>query len=126
MATIRRTITDTEKRIAAKLKATRKERGLTQTGLAELLNERLEKNVYQSTINDLESGMVRLHGEMIVVLCEVLKLDANELLGVPPMDLLTVNPKLLDAQRLLSQLKPQQRRLVIENLVQDIKDVLKE
>lgn len=54
----------------------RKERGLTQVELAEALG------VAQSIVSKYESGELRLHGELIIQLAELLDVTADELLGL--------------------------------------------
>lgn len=54
----------------------RKEKGITQKELAERLG------VTQSMISDYENGVMRLHGELIVQLTEILGASADDLLGL--------------------------------------------
>jgi transcriptional regulator with XRE-family HTH domain len=62
--------------IGARLAQLRKEKGITQAELA----ERLE--ISQPMASDYERGKLRLHGELIVQLCEILGVSADELLGL--------------------------------------------
>ena len=54
----------------------RKERGLTQIELAEKLG------VSQPVVSDYERGTLRLHGQLIVKLTDILRVPAEELLGI--------------------------------------------
>lgn len=54
----------------------RKERGMTQMELAERLG------VSQPVVSDYERGTLRLHGQLIVKLTEILGVPAEELLGL--------------------------------------------
>jgi len=56
----------------------RRERGLTQQELAELLG------VSQPVVSDYERGELRLHGELILQLAEILDASADEILGLQP------------------------------------------
>lgn len=62
--------------VGQRLAALRKERGITQVELAELLD------VTQSMVSDYEKGIIRLHGEVIVQLTKILRVSADELLGI--------------------------------------------
>ncbi|HSL56059.1 MAG TPA: helix-turn-helix transcriptional regulator [Pyrinomonadaceae bacterium] len=54
----------------------RKERGLTQAQMAKRLG------VSQPVVSDYERGGLRLHGELILKVAEILDVSANELLGL--------------------------------------------
>jgi transcriptional regulator with XRE-family HTH domain len=56
----------------------RKAKGITQEGLAELLQ------VSQSNVSDYERDNLRLHADIIVALTKILGVSADELLGVAP------------------------------------------
>ncbi len=56
----------------------RKERGITQQELAERLG------VSQPIVSDYERGALRLHGDLIVKLTEILRVSSDELLGLTP------------------------------------------
>ena len=58
------------------LTALRKERGITQIELAKLLG------VTQSMVSDYEKGTIRLHGDIIIQLTDILRVSADELLGI--------------------------------------------
>jgi transcriptional regulator with XRE-family HTH domain len=62
--------------IGARLAQLRKEKGITQAELAEQLE------ISQPMASDYERGKLRLHGELIVQLCEILGVSADELLGL--------------------------------------------
>jgi transcriptional regulator with XRE-family HTH domain len=57
----------------------RKERGLTQQEMAARLG------VSQPVVSDYECGALRLHGELIAKLTEILAVSADELLGLTPL-----------------------------------------
>jgi len=54
----------------------RQEKGLTQDEIADRLD------VTQPVVSDYERGRLRLHGELIVQLCAILDVSADELLGI--------------------------------------------
>ena len=62
--------------IAQRLVRLRKERGLTQAQMAKRLG------VSQPVVSDYERGGLRLHGELILRVAEILDVSANELLGL--------------------------------------------
>lgn len=62
--------------IGQRLSAFRKARGLTQAGLAEALG------ATQAAISKYERGDLLLHGQLIAQLSAVLRVSADELLGV--------------------------------------------
>lgn len=62
--------------IAERVARMRKEKGITQAEMAELLG------VSQSVVSDYERGALRLHGELIVRVAEILSVSADELLGL--------------------------------------------
>lgn len=62
--------------IAQRLGRLRREKGITQAEMAELLG------VSQPIVSDYERGELRLHGELIVRLAEILDCSADELLGL--------------------------------------------
>jgi transcriptional regulator with XRE-family HTH domain len=62
--------------IAERLSKLRKEKGITQVEMAERLG------VSQPVASDYERGKLRLHGELIIQLCGILEVSADELLGV--------------------------------------------
>jgi transcriptional regulator with XRE-family HTH domain len=62
--------------IGERLARIRKERGITQIEMAELLG------VSQGNVSDYERGEVRLHGELLVKFARILKVSADEILGL--------------------------------------------
>jgi transcriptional regulator with XRE-family HTH domain len=62
--------------IAQRLGRLRREKGITQAEMAERLG------ISQPIVSDYERGELRLHGELIVKLVEILDCSADELLGV--------------------------------------------
>lgn len=64
------------KAIGERLARIRKERGITQAEMAELLG------ASQSNISDYERGVLRIHGELLAKLAAVLKVSADEILGL--------------------------------------------
>ena len=61
--------------IGARLAQLRKEKGITQGELAKLLA------ISQPMVSDYERGELRLHGELILHLTQILGVSADELLG---------------------------------------------
>ena len=61
--------------IGARLAQLRKEKGITQGELAKLLA------ISQPMVSDYERGELRLHGELILRLTQILGVSADELLG---------------------------------------------
>lgn len=62
--------------IGERLARFREERGISQQELAEQLG------IAQPNISDYERGVLRLHGELIVKLTEILRVSADDLLGL--------------------------------------------
>lgn len=62
--------------IAQRFGRLRREKGITQAEMAEMLG------VSQPIVSDYERGELRLHGELIVRLAEILDCSADELLGL--------------------------------------------
>ena len=73
---VARSTTTNEETIGSRLARLRKEKGLTQVELAERLK------INQSMMSDYERDVIRLHGELIVQLTEILGVSADELLGL--------------------------------------------
>jgi transcriptional regulator with XRE-family HTH domain len=76
----RKSITDTELAIAKRLKDARLRRGLMQVDVAKAVG------VKQPVLSECESGEIRLHGALLVRLATVLKVSADEILGIKPSD----------------------------------------
>lgn len=62
--------------IGARLAQLRKEKGITQGELAKLLK------ISQPMVSDYERGELRLHGELIIELTNILGCTADDLLGL--------------------------------------------
>jgi transcriptional regulator with XRE-family HTH domain len=62
--------------IGERLARLRQERGISQQELAKQLG------IAQPNVSDYERGIMRLHGELIVKLTEILSVSADELLGL--------------------------------------------
>jgi len=62
--------------IAERVARMRKEKGITQAEMADLLG------VSQPVVSEYERGTLRLHGELIVRVAEILSVSADELLGL--------------------------------------------
>jgi transcriptional regulator with XRE-family HTH domain len=67
---------DAQETIAQRLARIRRERGMTQVELAQRLG------VAQPVVSDYERGELRLHGQLIVKLSEILGVSSEELLGL--------------------------------------------
>jgi transcriptional regulator with XRE-family HTH domain len=77
LATKRGLVTEEGSRaIGERLARLRKERGITQVEMAELLG------VSQPNVSDYERGELRLHGELLAKLARILKVSADEILGL--------------------------------------------
>lgn len=61
--------------IGERIARLRKERGITQKELADMLG------VTQPVVSDYEHGELRVHGELIIRLAKILRTSANEILG---------------------------------------------
>jgi transcriptional regulator with XRE-family HTH domain len=67
---------DKEENIGERMARLRRERGITQVELAEILG------VAQPMVSAYENGGLRLHGELIVELTKILDVTADQLLGL--------------------------------------------
>ena len=65
-----------EKSIGRRIREVRKRRGLTQVELAQQLG------IDQSLLSNYERGIVRIHGGLVAGLARVLRVTADELLGL--------------------------------------------
>ena len=72
----RKTQHENEENIGERLARLRRERGITQVELAEMLG------VPQPMISAYENSGLRLHGELIVELTKILDVTADQLLGL--------------------------------------------
>lgn len=62
--------------IGERLAQLRKERGITQKEMAAKLD------VTQSMVSDYENGVFRIHGDLIIKIAKILRVSADELLGL--------------------------------------------
>jgi len=67
---------DAQESIGQRLARLRRERGLTQVEIAERLG------VAQPVVSDYERGELRLHGELIIKLTQILGVSAEDILGL--------------------------------------------
>ena len=74
-----RTKQTSDETIGQRLARFRRDRGITQTELAEMLG------IAQPMISGYERDTLRLHGELIVQLAKILNVTADELLGLDEM-----------------------------------------
>jgi len=65
-----------EETIGQRMARLRRERGITQVELAEILG------IAQPMVSAYENGGLRLHGELIVALTKILDVSADQLLGL--------------------------------------------
>ena len=65
--------------IAKRLARLRKDKGITQGEMAKLIG------VSQPVVCDYEHGNLRLHGELLIVLANILRVSVDEILGLEPM-----------------------------------------
>ena len=72
----RKTQQDKEETIGQRMARLRRERGITQVELAEMLD------VAQPMVSAYENGGLRLHGELIVELTRILDVSSDQLLGL--------------------------------------------
>lgn len=71
-----RTSSDANPTLGQRLARIRRERGITQTELADKLG------VPQSNISKYERDEFRLHGDLIIKISQILRVSADELLGL--------------------------------------------
>jgi len=91
----------------------RKERGITQQEMAERLG------VSQPIVSDYERAALRLHGELIVKLTEILGVSADEILGVAPPPRTTAavkNRRILRRLQQLDRLPTRDQQAVLRTL----------
>lgn len=67
-----------EETIAKRLRELRKNQGLTQAEVAEKLG------IPQTLVSEYERGTVRLHGAIVAALAKLMRVSADELLGLKP------------------------------------------
>jgi len=68
-----------ERTIGQRLKDLRLRRGMTQIELAN------ELGVNQSAISDYEKGVVRVHAALVAALAKILRVSADQILGLEPL-----------------------------------------
>ena len=90
----------------------RKERGLTQVQLAKKLG------ITQTLLSEYERGNVRLHADLLVQVAKLLKVSADELLGLAGVPHAVDRPSLRLARRLIriQSLPPAQQKAVLRSL----------
>ncbi len=95
--------------IGKRLRQFREARGLTQRQLA----DKMPGNTNQSIIADWESAEYRLHGQMIIDLCKILKVSSDELLGIKDASPIVKDPELLSRLDNLNRLTKRDRETLI-------------
>jgi transcriptional regulator with XRE-family HTH domain len=98
--------------LGARLARLRRERGLTQIELAERLG------VVQPVVSDYERGELRLHGQLIVDLTHILRVSADELLGLqePKEKDAVKNRRLLRRMRELDRLPRRDQQALLRTI----------
>lgn len=99
--------------IGARLAQLRKEKGITQGELAKLLD------VSQPMVSDYERGELRLHGELILHLTQILGVSADDLLGIetsPPRNGSVKNKKLLRQVQALDKLSKRDQQALLRTI----------
>ena len=99
--------------LGARVARLRREKGLTQEELADLLE------VTQPVVSDYERGRLRLHGELIVALTEILGVSADDLLGLQtskPRNGAIKNRRLLRQVQALEKLPKRDQQAVIRTI----------
>lgn len=96
----------------ARLARLRKERDLTQMELAEKLG------ISQPVVSDYERGALRLHGQLIVKLTEVLGVPCDELLGLekPKRERTIRNPRLLTRIQKIERLPRRDQQALLRTI----------
>jgi transcriptional regulator with XRE-family HTH domain len=99
--------------IGARLAQLRKEKGITQGELAKLLA------ISQPMVSDYERGELRLHGELILHLTQILGVSADELLGreeVPKRKGSIKNRRLLRQVQALDKLSKRDQQALLRTI----------
>ena len=98
--------------IGKRIAVIRKERGLTQTQLAERIG------INQRLVSDYEVGRVGISAEMLARFCSVLQCSADSLITDIPIKELSNNPNLKLTKRLkhIEQLPPMQQKVLLQNI----------
>ena len=103
---------DGARAVGRRLAQIRKGRGITQVEMAKLLG------VVQSGYSAYERGIVRIHAELLIQLCQLLKVSADEILGLKDSagDLATFDRRLLKRLREIETLSRRQKQALIRTL----------
>ena len=98
--------------LGARLARLRRERGLTQVELAQRLG------VAQPVVSDYERGELRLHGQLIVKLTEILGVTSEELLGLKksPAGAAIKNRRLLKRLQEIEQLPRRDQQALLRTI----------
>jgi transcriptional regulator with XRE-family HTH domain len=89
----------------------RKERGITQQQMAELLK------TSQPIVSDYERGELRLHGELIVAIARILDVTTDEILGMQqPKTTLPKDRRLLRRLKDVDKLPKRDREALVRTL----------
>lgn len=101
-----------EETLGQRLARLRRERGITQVELAEQLD------LTQALISQYEREEVRLHGELIVELAEILGVSGDELLGIEKRkrDAGMKNRRLVRYMREIDQLPKRDQRALLRTI----------
>ena len=102
-----------EETMGERLARLRQEKGLTQDEIADRLD------VTQPVVSDYERGRLRLHGELIVQLCGILDVSADELLGIkagPQRNGSIKNRRLLRQVQAIEKLSKRDQQAVIRTI----------
>jgi transcriptional regulator with XRE-family HTH domain len=114
MTTLTRTVSKAEKEIGKRLKEFRLSRKKSQQWLANEIERKLGENVYQSTVADWEAGKLRLHGHLIIEICNLLQIDPSELLLTKESSPLLGNKEILKRLEKINQLKKTEQDTLIK------------
>ncbi len=98
--------------LGERLARLRRERGITQVEMAEKLG------VVQPVVSDYERGELRLHGQLIVDLTRILRVSADELLGLekPRQDSPVRNRRLLRRMQELERLPKRDQQALLRTI----------
>jgi transcriptional regulator with XRE-family HTH domain len=114
-----RVLTDTEfpdslskTSIGERITAIRRQRGLTQSELADRLG------IARVLVSDYERGKVRLYGDMLGKLAVALDVSTDELLGFSNNERVAERPSLKVVKRMqrIEELPPAQQKLILRSL----------
>ncbi len=102
---------DKEETIGERMARLRRDRGITQVELAEMLG------VPQPMISAYENGGLRLHGELIVELTKILDVSADQILGLKEVKNGTVkNGRLLRKLQQVEQLPRRDQQALMRTI----------